>query len=192
MSNGTLAKVSAKTAQDVCKNFTLGDDAQKLLREGMTPRAFLDALNDKKLPQDAIKFLAHALPKREAIWWALLCAKEVHGAKPAAPIAAALQATEKWITDPSEDNRRAAGATAEPAGYGTPAGCAAVSAFWSGGSLGPPNTPVVPPGEFLTAHGVGGSVMLAAVLTEPEKAPEKYRKFLTLGLEIASGSKALK
>jgi hypothetical protein len=79
-------------------------------------------------------------------------------------------------------------AAAEAAGLDTPAGCAAVAAFWSGGSLGPPNVPVIPPGESLTAKGVAGAVMLAAVLTEPEKTPEKYRRFLAHGVEVAKGA----
>jgi hypothetical protein len=92
------------------------------------------------------------------------------------------------VADPSEENRRAAHSAAEAAGYGTPAGCAAAAAFWSGGSLGPPNVPPIPPGEHLTAHGASCAVMLAAVATEPEKAPVKLRAALGLGLEIASGT----
>jgi hypothetical protein len=93
------------------------------------------------------------------------------GAALPAPQAAAVQAAERWVADPSEANRRAAQAASEAAGLGTPAGCAAMAAFWSGGSLAPPEAPVVPPGEILTAHGSAGPVMLAAVLTEPQKAP---------------------
>jgi hypothetical protein len=137
---------------------------------------------------DAARFLAHALPKREAVWWACLCARQAAGANLPAKPAAALQAAERWAADPSEDNRRKAQAAAEAAEMGTPAGCAAMAAFWSGGSLGPPNVPAVPPGEFLTAHGVAGAVMLAAVLTQPEKAPEKFRKFFALGVEVGNGT----
>jgi hypothetical protein len=46
----------------------------------------------------------------------------------------------------------------------------------------------VPPGEYLTAHGAAGAILLAAVQTEPAKAPEKYRKFLAVGVEVASGA----
>jgi hypothetical protein len=188
MSNGTLAKVEARTAAEVCKRFPLGEDAKKLLRDGQTPRQFLDALLERQEYPDAARFLAHALPKREAVWWACLCARAAHGAGAPAKAAAALQAAEKWVADPSEDNRRAAMAAAEAAELGTPAGCAAVAAFWSGGSLAPPNVPAVPPGEHLTAHGVAGAVLLAAVLTQPEKAAERYRQFFTLGVEVASGA----
>jgi hypothetical protein len=191
MSNG-LVKVTAKTAAEVCKHFPLGEEAKKLLRDAMTPAQFLDALIEKQQFPDAVRFLAHALPKREGVWWACLCSRSVAGSSPPPKIAAALQTAEKWVMDPSEENRRAGMPAAEAAELKTPAGCAAMAAFWSGGSLAPPNVPVVPPGEYLTAHGVAGAVMLAAVQSEPEKAPDKYRKFLAQGLEVAKGTQRWK
>jgi hypothetical protein len=189
MSNGpSLAKVSAKTAAEICKHFPLGDEARGMLREGLAPRQYLDLFLGKELFVDAVRFLAHALPKREAVWWACLCARAVADPKPAAAETAALQTAEKWIADPSEEHRRPAWPAAEAAELGTPAGCAAAAAFWSGGSLGPPHVPVIPPGEYLTAHGSASAVLLAAVRTDPAKAPDKYRKFLALGTEVASGT----
>ena len=192
MSSNGWKKVTAKTAAEICKRFALGEEAKKLLREGVAPGPFLDTLMEKQQFTDAVRFLAHALPKREAVWWACQCGRAVAGANPPPPIAAALQAAEKWVADPSEENRRAAMPAAEAAEFKTPAGCAAVAAFWSGGSLAPPNVPVVPPGEYLTAHGVAGAVMLAAVQAEPEKAPEKFRKFLAQGIEVAKGTQQWK
>ena len=187
-----MAKVTAKTAAEVCKNFGLGEEAKKLLRADMTPAQFLNTLMEKQQFLDAVRFLAHALPKREAVWWACQCGRAVVDKNPPPKIAAAFQSAEKWVVDPSEANRRAAMTAAEGAEFKTPAGCTAVAAFWSGGSLGPPNTPVVPPGEYLTAHGVGAAIMLAAVQTEPEKATEKYRKFLAQGIEVANGKQQWK
>jgi hypothetical protein len=187
MSNGGLTKVTAKTAAEVCKNFPLGDEAKKLLREGLTPRQFLDVLVEKQQFPDAVRFLAHALPKREAVWWACLCARQAHGPNPPAPLGPALQAAEKWTSDPSEDNRRAAQTAAQAGAMGSPAGCAALAAFFSGGSLAPPNVAAVPPGETLTAQMAAGAVLLAAVLTEPHKAVEKYRKYVALGVDVGNG-----
>jgi hypothetical protein len=188
MSNGPWTKVTAKTAAEVCKLCPLGDEAKALLRDGQTPKQLFDLLLEKKLHLDAIRLLAAALPKREAVWWACLCARQAHGTNPPAKVAAALAAAEKWVADPSEENRRAAQAAAEAAEMKTPAGCAAMAAFWSGGSLGPTHVPAVPPGEQLTGHGVSGAVMLAAVLNQPEKAAEKHRSFLDLGVNVASGT----
>ena len=181
-------KPPVRTAVEIAKLFALGDEPKKLLRDGLNPRQYLDVLLEKQYYVDAVRFLAHTLPKREAIWWACRCVRSVAGTSGSGPQTAALQATERWVTDPSEANRREAQDAAEAAGMGTPAGCAAMAAFWSGGSMAPPNIPVVPPGETLTAHGVAGAILLAAVVTEPQKAAEKQRKFLTQGLEVLAGS----
>jgi hypothetical protein len=128
------------------------------------------------------------LPKREAVWWACLCAREGCGADLAPAAGAAVLASERWVAEPIEENRRAAMAAAEAATFGTPAGCAALAAFLSGGSLGPPNVEPIPPGEDLTARAVAGAILLAAVVREPEKAPQKFQSFLARGLEVLHGS----
>jgi hypothetical protein len=128
-------------AAEVCGRFPLGDAARSLLQKEQKTRAFLPALVEAKHFIDAVKVLAHALPKREGVWWACQCCRQDPAVVKAPQAQAALEAAERWAADPSEDNRRAASATAEAAGFGTPAGCASVAAFWSGGSLGPPTCP---------------------------------------------------
>jgi hypothetical protein len=188
MSNGGLLKVTAKTAAEVCKQIPVSDEGKKLLRDGIAPKQFLDQLLEKKNYPDAANFLAMALPKREAVWWACLCARSAHGPNQPMPVNAALQAAEKWVKDPSEDNRRPTHAAAEAAELSTPAGCAALAAFFSGGSLGPATVAAIPPKEHLTAVMVGVAVVLAAVIKEPQKAEEKYKGFFTTGIAVANGT----
>jgi hypothetical protein len=168
-------------------------DEAKALLDGdggaLAPKAFIALLVERELFPDAVRILAHALPKREAVWWAWVCARKAAGADPAPPVKAALEATERWITLPSEDNRRQAMQKAEAADFVTPAGCAALAVFMTGGSLAPPDAPVTPPGEFMAAKAVAGSVTLAAVKTDPEHAPEKFRDFIKMGLEVADRTK---
>src|SRR3954462_8819260 len=143
---GNAAQESSKTAA-VSSVSELSEDALELVRPEMHPRDYVALLADKALFEDAVRFVAHALPKREAVWWAWVCARRASGESPTSKIGAALQATEKWIAQPNEDNRRAAMDAARTAEFGTAAGCAALAAFFSGGSLAPPNAPVVPPRE---------------------------------------------
>src|SRR5262249_39083448 len=146
--------------------------------------AYLELLIAQAEFPDAVKFLAHALPKREAVWWAWFCARRVAAADPPPDIQASLAATAKWILSPNHEKQRAATKAAAKATFGRAAGCAGVAAFMSGGSLGRADVPTAPPGEFLTAKMVAGAIQLAAVETEPEKAPEKYRAFLSQGVEV--------
>src|SRR5262245_31551728 len=135
MSQGLLAKVAAKTAAEVCARLELGADARKLLQAGQTPRQFLDRLLEQQRYSDAAGFLAHGLPKREAVWWGCLCVQQIVGPNSPGPMIAALDAAKKWVSDPSEENRRAAFTAAEAADFGNPAGCVGLAAFFSGGSL---------------------------------------------------------
>ena len=155
MSQGTLTKVTARTAAEVCRVVQLGEEAKKLLRDNQSPGVFLDELIAKKINPDAVRFLAHALPKREAIWWACLCARQAYsGGAADAKILAALQASEKWVVEPNDANRRAAYTAAQAADFGNPAGATALAVFFSGGSIAPPNVPEVKPPEHATAQGV--------------------------------------
>lgn len=191
-----LAKITAATAADVCKNFELKEEARPLLTPSQTPREFLEVLLANKKNAAAIDFLAHALPAREAIWWGSLCLQHVSGSKLPPVEAAAEKAAVRWVLDPTEENRRAAQAPGEAARVGTSAGCLAMAATWTGGSLAPPvpsphakapPIPPVPPGPFLPAEAVAGAVMLAAVKAEPTKVIETQRLFVELGVGVAEG-----
>ncbi len=179
------AQEKSKTAA-IASAAEMSEDASALARPELRPREFVALLVEKELFEDAVRFLAHALPKREAVWWAWVCARRSAGEHAPPKIAAALQAAERWIAQPNEDNRRAAMAAGQSAEFGTAAGCAALAAFLSGGSMAPPNAPAVPPGEYLTAKAVAGAVIVAALGKEPEKAPEKFRSFVTQGLDVTT------
>jgi hypothetical protein len=167
--------------------FSLSPAATAALAPDASPAEFLEALILEAHWTDAVRFLAHALPKREAVWWAATCARMTLPADAPPEVAAALQAAEAWVFQPSEENRRAAMAKAEAATLTTAPSWAAVAAFWSGGSLGPVEAPPVPPAETLYAAAVTGAVILAAVYAEPQFAPQKYRRFLDAGVDIARG-----
>lgn len=182
----TTAPKSTRLASDVARPLTLSDKAAQLLTPSSTPRQFFDTLVAAQLLDDALRFLAAALPKREAVGWGVQCVKEVLS-KPVEPSKAkAVAAAEAWVKEPSEANRLAAGAAADAAGYDTPTGCLAAAAFWSGGSLAPPHLPPVPPKDDLTGTAVTGALMLASASAPNGPEPAKA-KFVSMGGEVASG-----
>ncbi|MDB5407382.1 MAG: hypothetical protein JWL84_2294 [Rhodospirillales bacterium] len=181
----TLKKVMAPTAAEICGRFPLAGAAATATH--LPPAEFLAHLVDRRLFQDATRFLAHALPKREAVWWACICSRPVCASDAPTEVIAALEAAEAWVYRPTEDNRRAAMAAAEATRFSNAAGWAAVAAFWSGGSMAPSDAPIVPPGEGLTAAAVAGAVLLAAVQHEPEKSDDKFRAFIAAAVDIANG-----
>ena len=59
-----------------------------------------------------------------------------------------------------------------------------MGAFASDGSLALPNAPPVPPGEYLTAQMVAGSVIIAAVADSPDEMKANYRLYIDQGLAL--------
>ena len=93
-----------------------------MLRDDPTPLEFLDALIAHERFADAIHFLAHAIPKREAVWWGCLCIKLAGGENLSPKELAALTAAVRWALRPEEEYRAAAKEPAEAAGFEAPAG----------------------------------------------------------------------
>lgn len=187
MGEYVFKKVLADEAAAICGDIELDEAGQGLLSPKMAPAVFLRILVDGALYTDAVKFLARALPKREATWWACLCARSVLGENPAPEVVRALELAEQWVDEPTEEHRRLTWPAAEAAQFNHPACWAAMAAFWSGGSMAPPDAPAMPPAENLTGKVVAGAVMMAAVQTEPEKSETNYRRFLEQGIDIACG-----
>src|SRR5580700_7681741 len=177
------AQANSKTA-DLAAVAELSEEAMGLLRPEIVPQDYVALLMSKKLYADAVRFVAHALPKREAVWWGWISAKKAAGSDPPPKIRASLEATEKWIAQPDDEAGRAAMAAAKEAQTTTAAGCAGMAAFFSGSSLGPPHVPPVPPGEFLTAKAVTGAVIYAAVGKDPVNAPDRFQSFVTQGVDV--------
>lgn len=188
MDIGTLKKVAPAPAKELCAELQLEDEAKAILLEGQDVQAFIKGLIDAGMLEAACKVLARALPRREAVWWACLCAR--CAMPPDAPdqLAQTLAAAEAWVYKPADDIRRAAYAKAEAIGLLTPPAWAAMAAYWADGSMAPPDAPMVPAPAHLTAIAVGGAMALAAVVDPaPDKIPAAWEGFLTRGLDIAQG-----
>lgn len=192
MEIGLLPKIRFARAAEAVAGLELAPEARGLLAPGATPAAFLRALIDAGHLVDAIRLMAMALPRREAVWWACLCARGALAAESPpgerTPLEiAALEAAEAWVYRPTEENRRACFAPADALKFETAAAYAALAAFWSGGSLAPPDAPVVvPPGDGLTGTAAGAAVLLAAAVV-PKETPVRYRAALAQALDIGNG-----
>ena len=172
MNQAPLVKIPAATAAEICGKFNLPSDAKKLLRDGMEPGAFVEALLEKKQNVAAIDFMAYALPLREGVWWACLSMQHACGDNLTAVERAAATAAVQWVFQPGEETRAAAKAPAEAAGPGTPAGSLAMAASLTG------------PPAF---KAVANAVKLASLKTEPVQIANLQQAFVALAMEIAEG-----
>ncbi|HEY5603542.1 MAG TPA: Twin-arginine translocation pathway signal [Gammaproteobacteria bacterium] len=183
-----MQKVGADKAIDIVRHYELEKESRALLTEDQRPSEFLDTLIKNELYYDAVTFLAHSLPAREAVWWACVCCRYfLEGSDVKYQLA--LNAAEAWVYDPSEQNRRIAEKFAEEGDYATSASWAAAAAFWSGGSITKENDPAMEPPAFLYAHAVAGSVVMAAGWKQPEadEVKQRFETYLKHGISIANG-----
>jgi hypothetical protein len=155
-----------------------GADAVPLITERLVAHGFLI---------EAARVFAHALPHREAVWWACMCA--LHTAPPNLSDADrhAREMAELWVRKQSEELRRGAMAEAEKAGFQSPEAWAAVGAFWSGPSIAPANAIAVPPAPHLAGLAVAGAMALSAVRRFPERQEFRLTQFLASARDIAAG-----
>lgn len=150
-----------------------GEGVRRLEREGR--------------PLQAVRLAAHALPKREAVWWACMAARATPP-RHATPLERqALEAAEEWVRRPEEALRHRCMALALESGCRGPEAWAAVAAFWSGPSLAPPGAAPVPPAAQLTGVAVTGAISLAALRDDPARAPQRYARYLAALRDIARG-----
>ncbi len=165
----------------------LSTDAATVLTNVTKVPDALQRLEESGFLVEAARLVAHALPKREAVWWACMCA--FHTAPPdlSENDRLARELAENWVRQQSDKLRREAMARAEAGDFATPEAWAAVGAFWSGDSMAPEGQAAVPPAPHLCGTAVAGSVVLAAVRGDPLRQPARLKRFLESGRNIAAG-----
>ena len=166
-----------------------GPDATALLQGCTDAEAAIARLEDAGFLAEAVALAAYALPSREAVWWACMCARHTAGAADGAPAAeaAVCAAAEAWVRGQTDALRRDAMTLAEEAGFGSPEAWAAIGAFWSDASTAPPGEPAAPPSPHLPGVAVAGSAALSAVRGDVARRDARLRHFIASARDIATG-----
>jgi hypothetical protein len=167
--------------------FELSTCAAGCLDGEITSPEFFERLMELDCLADARRVLAHALPKRRALWWGVLAAWDVHRQTPQAELPSVLAAVTAFIHEPTEDRRRACDEWRKRAPKNSIAGCLATAAFFSAGSVSLPGLPPVAPRPFVTGRLVGVAIYLAAVARSAPLYKQYQREYLRWGRDIASG-----
>lgn len=185
-----LKKIKASTAKEVSLDLTLDHESMQLIDDSMSPAEFLERLINARHHQDAIRFLARALPTREAAWWACVSARHGVNEQTAANDISALELAEKWVFKPTDENRHKAHEAVESLENDSPIHWSGMAVLWSGGSMAPPDAPNVPSASNMCGLAVSGAVMLAGLSDDVEEATRTYELFLKQGIAIANGDNA--
>lgn len=147
----------------------------------LPPAEMLARLEAAGRPFEMIRLLAHALPKREATWWACLAARDI---LPEGARWPSLDAAEAWVFRPGGQTREAvmkAAQGAAPDEESTYAANAALHAM-----PGPDGRELAAPGT--TALMVEAQLLKSLFAVEgPEAIEARQRLLLARGLDIARG-----
>ena len=181
-----MTKLSGRP-EDLAAYLSVLPDAAEVARSATDAVDALQRLCDAGMPIGAIRLIAHALPPREAVWWACMCADHTAPADLPEPDRQTRAASEQWVRRPSDAARRTAMVQAQVAGLISPEAWTGVSVFWSGGSMAPEGQPAVEPTPDLCGTAVAGSVLLASVRGDPARQPARLLRFLDSGRDIAAG-----
>ncbi len=176
---------SGRTAGSVLQAAELPDETRSAVEDSPTLEQLVDRLIEDGLVHESVRLLAHALPDREAVGWAWICAWEVTG--PDAPDAhlASLNVTRTWIQEPSDEARREAMQAAELVGLDCPAGFVGFAAFCCGDSLAPADLPPAPPPEGIVGTLVSSCIAMSASTVEPAAVEATLEGFARRGVELA-------
>jgi hypothetical protein len=160
----TLDPQSQVPAQSLTPPPAVSSAARAVLRGGANVRACLEELLNRGLPSDALVLVARALPKRYVVAWACDCLKTAFAKDPQTTDVdrAGLALAQAWLSDPTDDNRRAAMDYAERGAFGSPGAWIAACAGWCGGSLLPKGYDVVAPPDHLPAEAAVAALRLTA------------------------------
>ncbi len=173
---------------DAAGALDLDETPGALLRGDPSTVDFLAACSQGGHWVAAIRTMAMALPRREAVWWACLNARAARVAESPAETLAVLETAEAWVFKPSDELAQDAFALAEAAGFENPESYAALAAKWAGGNMAPPEAGVVvPPGDGLTASAAAAAVLLAVARGDPLQADALYERAMLQALDIARG-----
>ncbi|MBB3808159.1 DUF6931 family protein [Pseudochelatococcus contaminans] len=189
---GFLPKFRFSLAEQLCTLIEPEEEAGALLLPGQSAVDFVKALVADGQNIDAIRYIAVALPRREAVWWTCATRRCLLPEDLPPAEAEAWAIAETWVYEPTEANRRAAFAYAEALNFGTAGAYAALAVFWSGGSLAPPETgELVPPGDQLTGSAAAASVIYCCVPGEAKMIGKRHEAALAIGIDIANGGNGL-
>jgi hypothetical protein len=135
-------------------------------------------------PSDAVLFISHLLPRREAVWWAAQCVRALLGE---GATDETLGAAEIWVRTPEDDNRQAALSAANASDRRKPTTWLAFGAGWSGGSLLPADQKPVPPPAGACAMAANAAIMMAVAAGDPRAVVDRIEACAEAGVRFASG-----
>lgn len=150
--------------------------------------AVVQALAQAGFGIEATRVFAHALPQREAVWWACMCTIYTAPTGLSEVEHRPRELAEEWVRRQSSEMACAAMDAAKCAGFQSPEAWAGIGAFWSETSL---NAAGRSSDILLQSHPTGvavaAAVALASVRTDAARQSQRLAVFLQSAQDITAG-----
>lgn len=165
-----MPRLRFSTAKEVFDAFPSAYDDIRAAPTGDMPISFLQTLRRSETPEDAITFLAYALGRREAVWWAAQSVRQL-GRIDVGQEDAMLLAAEIWVRDPEDLHRREALRLGMTSNRRLATTWVALAAAWSGGNIAPGSQGIVAATPEMTPKAVRTGILVAlATVTARDRA----------------------
>jgi len=152
----------------------ISEAAWELATPDINIRGLVDQLVSNTLYSDALVAVARALPKPYVVSWVCAMVRSDIAQLGTDPhIRSALVIAERWLAQPTDENRESAANAIRNRELVTPGDWLTAAVAWSGGSLTPPGYAVVKPADHLTARAAVAALYLIAA-----RAPDEFGKRL--------------
>jgi hypothetical protein len=161
----------------------LAEDMEARPQPGEPALTFALRLLNSPAPEEAVTFMAQLFTRRVAIWWGHECLRYLEPLLEAQDLEM-MALCAAWVATPDDGHRQRVASEAEACATRSPGVWLALAAGWTGGSLAPANSPVVPPPRFLTGRGVNAAVLSALARGKREDRQATLATFLAMAQDL--------
>ncbi|MDJ0641991.1 MAG: hypothetical protein QNJ15_04160 [Erythrobacter sp.] len=160
--------------------------------DDVSPQDFFQSLRDGGDPMQAISYASTALPKLEAVDWALHALPDIDREDPDFARRQLLRdAAFRWVGEPDDENRRAIYELADASSSEWPETLIGLAIFFSGGSIGPEENDPVTANANICSSLIGGALQ-SAIASHIKAQPDLADRALDLADKVAArGREAL-
>ncbi len=180
-------KINAEKVSDIIDLDELAADSSALLGTDMWPETFIEELSSAEKWLDAVKVLAHALPRREAVWWACMCATQMDKLTDNESEKSALESAEKWVFKPTEEHRADAFLLAQRSRTNSVGTFCALAAAFSDDTLIISEDQKIDIDTSGFGKMVAGIIAMSAAEGKGARFDQRIQNFLISGRAIACG-----
>jgi len=181
------SKIASVKLEDILPYCKMPPEAKALIEGVPDAQGAIDILTKNDYLLEATRLYAQALPSRESVWWACMCAYQTAPEDMDETDRKPRDLAEAWVRNQKDDVRRAAMAAAKALEMKGPEAWCGSAAFYSGDSISPLEFPPNKPAPHLNGIAVAAAVLLASLRGDASRQQARLARFLESAQDISGG-----